>query len=696
VKPWLVVAFAAGFFLSAGCSAGREAQAQTHTNNPAPPANAASVQLGHSVAALYGPWRFTVGDSPVDPRTGGPLWAEPDFDDSRWETVDLSGQTQSIDPIIGTPDYVPGWTAKGHPGYWGYAWYRIRVQIDSRPDLGLAIAGPSDVDDVYQFFDNGTLRGTFGDFAPGHPPTVYTTRPVMFHLPQRQGDGRTQVFAFRVYMMPNTLTQLDDVGGFHNAPLLGEVGAITSRYQVQWEELYRAYASELIEAIVFAILALVAVSLRLFDRSDPIYLWIGAVMLGQAAVGAMVGLGAWTEAISGLTTNVLRHVFLNPLLLAGWVMLWRSWFQLRRGRWILWALPGLVAALMVSIALGDNLFFFILSQNVSAPFHTLSLVLRLALWVLLLVTVGEGIREQGLEGWLALPAALLEGIGAFGGELIYLHVHEIWFPLGLQFQVADVANLLLVATLAVLLLRRLALSIKRQRLMALDVKQAQEVQQVILPQARTVLPGFAIESEYRPALDVGGDFFQIIPNPADGSLLVVAGDVTGKGLQAGMMVALLVGAIRTVVGFSDDPVVMLRELNHRLMGRGDARATCLALRIAADGSATLANAGHLPPYLNGQLMDVEGSLPLGVLDDPEFTLLRFTLAANDRLTLLSDGIAEATDAEGRLFGFDRVLEMLRQSLSAEEIAMAAQRFGQEDDISVILVTRTAVLEPAVA
>ena len=82
-----------------------------------------------------------------------------------------------------------------------------------------------------------------------------------------------------------------------------------------------------------------------------------------------------------------------------------------------------------------------------------------------------------------------------------------WFPLGLQFNIAQLANLLLVATLSLLLLRRLIKSIHRQRRMALDVKQAQEVQQVILPEEHTLLPGFEIESEYRPALLVGGDFF---------------------------------------------------------------------------------------------------------------------------------------------------------------------------------------------
>jgi serine phosphatase RsbU (regulator of sigma subunit) len=141
---------------------------------------------------------------------------------------------------------------------------------------------------------------------------------------------------------------------------------------------------------------------------------------------------------------------------------------------------------------------------------------------------------------------------------------------------------------------------------------------------------------------------------------------------------------------------MLAQLNQRLMGRGDAQATCLALRIAADGSATLVNAGHLPPYLNGRPMDVEGSLPLGIVAEPEFTVLRFTLAADDRLMLLSDGIAEAKDAGGRLFGFERVLELVERRQSAEEIALAAQRFGQDDDISVISVTRTAVPEVALA
>jgi len=281
-------------------------------------------------------------------------------------------------------------------------------------------------------------------------------------------------------------------------------------------------------------------------------------------------------------------------------------------------------------------------------------------------------------------------------DLYVIHIRMWWFPLGVMITVGDIAELLLMAAVALLLLRRLLMSVRAQRLMALDVKQAQEVQQVILPVARTTIPGLVIESEYRPAREVGGDFFQIIPHLSDGSLLIVAGDVTGKGLKAGMLVALLVGAIRSTTEWSGDPLIILQALNRRLMGRSEAHATCLAVRIAADGEITLANAGHVPPYLNGEPVAMEGALPLGMMEGAEFSVMRFKLAQGDRLVLVSDGIAEATDANGQLFGFDRVHELLRAARSATEVASAAQSFGQEDDISVIAVTRTAVREPALA
>jgi hypothetical protein len=612
---------------------------------------------------------------------------------------------------------VPGWTAKGHPGYFGYAWYRIRVQVQMRAGAALALAGPADVDDAYQVFDNGELAGHFGDFT-GSKPEVYFTQPKMFPLAQSgmneagtgqdgtRSDGalvhgigpaeHTQVLAFRLWMGPFSLINAPDSGGMHSAPVLGEAGAVAASYQMRWMELIRAYASDAAQALLFGLLAVVAFSLILFDRSDRVYLWMGALFLLVAVDNALIVIGAWTELQSFQINILLTDCLAQPLISAAWVMVFWVWFGLERPPWLPRLTAGLTLLLMVSTILGDEVFFGLIPHGVAVKFVTVTLVLRLLFFVLLLWVVIKGIRRQGVEGWLVLPVVVLRGINAFRDQLDLLHVRLRWFPFGAPVGLGTLASLLVAVVIALLLLRRLLQSVKRQRLMALDVKQAQEVQQVILPEARLALPGLTIESEYRPAREVGGDFFQIIPHTTDGSVLIVAGDVSGKGLKAGMLVALLVGAIRTAARFSDDPVVVLGELNQRLMGRGDAQATCLALRIDADGGATLANAGHVAPYLNGEELPMEGALPLGMFEGAESSVMRFALKAGDKLVLMSDGIVEAMDANGKLFGFERVHELLRTAKTAAGVASAAQTFGQEDDISVISVTRTAALESAAA
>ena len=378
---------------------------------------------------------------------------------------------------------------------------------------------------------------------------------------------------------------------------------------------------------------------------------------------------------------------------AALVMVFWVWFGLQRPRWLPRLIAGLALLKIVSYTLGDEIFFGLVPHEIAVQFGTVSLVLRVLFLVLLLWVVTEGIRKQGVEGWLVLPVVVLQAIAAFSVQLGFLHIQVIWFPFGVTVGLGDIANLLEAVVIALLLLRRRLQSVKRQRLMALDVKQAQEVQQVILPEARVVLPGLVVESEYRPAREVGGDFFQIIPHKTDGSLLIVAGDVTGKGLKAGMLVALLVGAIRSTLDWTADPVAVLQALNQRLLGRSDAQATCLALRIDAEGTVTLANAGHMAPYLNGEPLPMEGALPLGMIEGAESSVMHFQLKPGDMLMLMSDGIAEATDADGHLFGFERTHELLRAAKSVTEIAHAAQAFGQEDDISLISVTRNEGLEP---
>lgn len=664
------------------------------SNAPAPSAH--EITLGRSVVALYGPWKFMPGDSPLDPATHAPVWASPGFDDASWESVDLTPAAGSFDPVGGYSGYVAGWTRRGHPDLYGYAWYRLHLRVRTQPGEPLALTGPPDVDDVYEIFANGRDVGSFGDFSHRRP-TVYYTQPMMFPLPSAAIMGTPDlVLAIRVWMEPATLIETPDAGGMHTAPEFGDLASVSAENQMRWLELLRAYAPRPVEAVLCFLLAIVAFSLILFDRSDRVYAWMGATFFLSALLFGLTTVGAWTRWVGYVVNNVFGDVLISPVLFAAWIMVWWTWFRLQRPSWLPRAVGVLTVLYMVSTMLAENLFFVTVSPHLVTLAHTANLIVRLLLLVLLVWTVIEGIRRQGLEGWLVVPSVLFVCIGRFATELNVLHIRMIWFPLGIQLTINDVATVLLIGTLALLLLRRLLTSVRDQRRLALDVKQAQEVQQVILPQPRTEFPGLVVESEYRPALQVGGDFFQIIPNPADGSLVIVAGDVTGKGLKAGMLVALLVGAIRSTVESTTEPRQILEALNRRLLGRGEAHATCLALRIEGDGEVTLANAGHMPPYVNGQPLPIDGALPLGIRQPGDISSMRFTLAAGDRLVVLSDGVVEATDANRALFGFERTHQLVREGASAAEMAAAAQSWGQEDDISVISVTRKAVAVPTAA
>ncbi|MGA2850687.1 MAG: PP2C family protein-serine/threonine phosphatase [Terracidiphilus sp.] len=651
------------------------------------------IVLGKSVQPLNGPWKFSTGDSPIDSATGRPLWAEPGFDDSKWEDVDLTPAAGSFNPITGIAGSVPGWTARGHAGYWGYGWYRIRVQVETGTGINLALAGPAEVDDAYQVFDNGVNFGGFGNFSKT-PPVINYAQPMMFAFPQNTGGASNEsahVIAFRIWMAPESLYESSAVGGFESAPMIGEAAAIAAQYQVQFDDLIRSYLWQPIEGSVFGLLGLVALSLALFDRSDRVYLWIGALLLIISIDNFSGTFAVWTPSVSARYDQISHAIVLFSLQYAGWVMVWRAWFRQRQPVWLPWTLIPLVLLLMLAQAMTENLFFVVVSGPAITAAHAVSLIVRLVLSAFLLQIVFDGIQEQGLEGWLVLPPVLLAAAAEFSRELQLLGMKTNWFPFHVQLTLPVASQLVLVIVLAILLVRRLVLSIRRQRLMALDVKQAQEVQKVILPEARAVFPGVVVESEYRPARQVGGDFFQILPHASDGSLLIVAGDVAGKGLQAGMLVALLVGAIRSTAETTFDPLALLDALNRRLLGRNEAYATCLALKIAADGAVTLANAGHVPPYLNGQPVAMEGALPLGLLEGAQFSVTQFKLQPDDRLVLASDGLAEAMNAEGQLFGFARVQQLVQEGKTADEIANVIQAFGQEDDVSIITLTRASAI-----
>jgi serine phosphatase RsbU (regulator of sigma subunit) len=213
-----------------------------------------------------------------------------------------------------------------------------------------------------------------------------------------------------------------------------------------------------------------------------------------------------------------------------------------------------------------------------------------------------------------------------------------------------------------------------------ELEAAREVQQQLVT-APPATPSFRIESAYVPATQVGGDFYRILPSE-HGDILVVVGDVSGKGLRAAMTVSAIIGSLRTLAAC--EPASVLRDLNRSLAGQlPSGFVTCLAARLRADGNCSIANAGHLAPYRRGEEISLPSGLPLGITADADYPEIIFQLAAGDTLTFLSDGVVEAQTPSGELFGFDRTRAI--SSNSAQSIADAAVRFGQEDDITVLTV-----------
>jgi serine phosphatase RsbU (regulator of sigma subunit) len=219
---------------------------------------------------------------------------------------------------------------------------------------------------------------------------------------------------------------------------------------------------------------------------------------------------------------------------------------------------------------------------------------------------------------------------------------------------------------------------------AAELHAASTVQQLLLQGASRPTPGFQVESVYLPASEVGGDFFFVSSAP-DGSVIAIVGDVSGKGLTAAMRVAMILGALRRET--SHDPSEILFGLNNALIAQGQLGfTTACCIRISLSGEYTLSNAGHIAPYLSGRELETPSELPLGLIRDQTYDLTGGHLPLGQRLVLLSDGVPEARSHAGELYGFDRLSSLTL--MTARDIAEAAQRFGQEDDITVLTLAFT--------
>jgi hypothetical protein len=637
----------------------------------APTDSVAQVKLGESSMELDGPWKFHVGDDPA--------WAQPGFDDSSWEEMDLTPGARTGVAL--------GWTAHGHRGYYGYAWYRLQIEV-AGAKRSLALKMPDSFDDAYQVFVNGQRIGEFGKFTD-RGVTAYVGLPTDFRLPKGVRDGKITI-AVRVWMDSATPFNSPDAGGLRQPPELGYASAISDQVRLDWDDFGHAVGSGFLEMLILVMALLMALTLFWFDREEKSYLWLALVCEASLLLIAPVLITNFTTWMGQTEYIIIHDVIAFPLRIGLWVLFWGYWFRLRRMRALHYAVWSLVIILAVGTAmLRPPLYGTHVPVHAASFLHPFVLIVNLGLGVLLLLVAYRGFYKNKGEGGLAAAAVLLAVIANYQHELQLIHVpiHFAW--LGFSIWLGQISTILSLLIITVMLLGRFVTAQRAKEQWKMEIEQARHIQQILIPNKLPELNDLYVDSEYRPMREVGGDFFQIVPKGKDGTSLIVFGDVTGKGLQAGMLVALIVGAIRSAAQHDTSPQRILEALNEQLCERGSSSATCMVLRFAPGGAVELANAGQLPPYLNGVEMQIEGALPLGILSGMDFPVTSFALEPGDSLLIMSDGVAEAQNAQGELFGFERIEEMLRNTTATADIATAAQEFGQTDDILVLRVERCA-------
>ncbi|MGB6743659.1 MAG: SpoIIE family protein phosphatase [Terracidiphilus sp.] len=612
------------------------------------------------------PWLLHAGDDPN--------YARPDFDDSQWTRFDPATSLKTI---------FPG----SHPEI---VWYRLHVKV-APDETGLALS-EWNISSAFEIYVNGQKIVQNGQVAPFVPYTF--DGRLLKRIPDADIAIGSLIVAMRVHISP-----LDWTGAFpgyyYTNFTLGQEQSLSDHL---WMHVIGENSLGWFYRLAGVGLGIVALALFTAQPRQREYLWIflvcftGALGMPFTFYRLFHNLPAAWEYVS------------QPLEIANLIFLTLMYFaflHVRFGRWIQILLAAATAGMLISMV-----------GTAHGAGSWLSAVLELApelailagvIPVLLVIHLRRGNREAGI---LLVPSIFLSlGVYLFFGSYLLQRIpaltapavgFELWLEalkLGpLVLNIGDIGGCLFVLSLAIIMVLRSTRISHQQAQLESELAAAREVQQVILPEQMETVPGFQIESAYEPAQQVGGDFFQILP-AGGGGLLLVIGDVAGKGLPAAMLVSVIVGAIRGVAEYTSEPAELLANLNQRLIGRVNGGfSTALVARISSNGTVTLANAGHLAPYLDGREVAVPGALPLGIQADMRYETTGFHLPAGSRLTFYSDGIVEAQSAKGELFGFERGRELSRQPVA--EILEAAKQFGQQDDMTVIAITRDAAVASA--
>jgi phosphoserine phosphatase RsbU/P len=623
-----------------------------------------NLQTGREpVASLDGLWRFNTGDNAA--------WADPNFDDSQW-------------PLLRSDE---AWGQQGYKDYGGFAWYRFTVAVPEGSKNWSIYLGPMETG--YQLFVDGRLAGSFGPILSS---LNYAVSSRAFDLsPAATSSPRTFHIAIRAWHLPVWADYVP--GGFWGSSYFGDSRLIAQRAatakSLQWNGLVDEYTY----AVLGTLVGLVVLVLFFIRREEREYLWFALLLVANAMdIGldisrqlALIPLPVF-DFIDGLVQSAALFAALAFFSVVLRAPRSRTWW--------------LVAALLLINPLQVFLYVFNISSVGIAGLLSALAVLPATVWIL--VTLLKCALQRDRDALILLVPTLLWQGFPFINSILLITWQLGWQRWAVQWEFplltkpfvlmpGPAVGTIFIFALLLFLIRRFSLARQEETRLSSEFESARNIQSLLFPATPPATPGFAIESVYLPASEVGGDFFQIMP-ANDGSLLVVVGDVSGKGLKAAMTVGAIIGALR---GCSvRKPAEVLAHLNRVLHGQITGFVTGTAALIAANGNMTLANAGNLPPYRNGQELDVESGLPLGIAPDVCYSETTFQLNPSDRLTFVSDGVVEATNERRELFGFHRTQAISTQSATA--IAEAAKQFGQNDDITVLTLTLTPSLKASLA
>jgi hypothetical protein len=635
--------------------------------------------------------------------TADPAASSPNFDDSKWAVRSaqpfINDVPDSSDEGASTPTSQNGTgsTAKPatNPDAQTYAWFRLHIKlapnhgpvallielpVSPNTSFGLSSTGPSP--DVYSNGRHIQPEGPHGD-----APQKYQLISRIYNLNVPAGETAftlvVRVFyrstgygAYTTFFSNRTLT----LGNPQD--LARELNLWSNRSL--FERLPR-----LIYCVLLAILAIFLFALYLSQRDRTEYLWLALHELAQAPIAFIELAGSsarldtiWYAALILELVLISGYLFFEFLVV--FLSLPRPWYT----RWLRYTAPVLLAVGPALLCVGRGTAAAIFFGCV----FLFSLMWALGWFIFVFITLFAAAVRRNLEAGLWLVPLFLSVIGliepivtsTISDQTGVVYRSPLTFDAGPipihMSSVGDFAGIFVI--LLILYLRFMHIFRDRERA-AGELAAARSVQELLIPREKPSTPGFEVDSVYCPANEVGGDFFHVESAGAEG-MLVVIGDVAGKGLKAAMNVSLLMGALRRTEERS--PAKILESLNSVVSGT-ESFTTCQAIWFASTGEMVIANAGHLPPYLNSQEINLPGALPLGVIPHVGYEEERFYIHPGDRILLLSDGVVEARNPSGELFGFDRVRYLSNQS--AFYLADAAKAFGQEDDITVLTVRRQA-------